>query len=103
MEFFKRGQMVPSFEQAAFSMEVGGISDVIETQYGYHILKVTDKMAATEKTFDEVKEEIVTILASNQQLQVAQQFIGQLKAEADIVYPPGKEPKPVKASAPMIR
>jgi peptidyl-prolyl cis-trans isomerase C/peptidyl-prolyl cis-trans isomerase SurA len=38
---FGRGQMVPPFEQAAFGMEVGAISDVIETQFGYHVVKRT--------------------------------------------------------------
>ena len=49
--FFGRGQMTQNFEIAAFSMNVGDISDVVETEFGYHIIKLTDKKQ-TEATMD---------------------------------------------------
>ncbi|MBN8049257.1 peptidylprolyl isomerase [Paraclostridium bifermentans] len=55
--FFSKGQMVPEFEKAAFAMDKGDISNVVKTQYGYHIIKVTDKKYK-EYTFDEVKDNI---------------------------------------------
>jgi peptidyl-prolyl cis-trans isomerase D len=56
------GQTVPVFEKAAFSLPKGEISDLIRTQYGFHIIKVLDKETAHTKPFDEVKESIRTPL-----------------------------------------
>ena len=52
------GQTVPEFEHAAFSLPKGIISDLVKTQYGFHIIKVLDKEVAHTKTFEEVKAEI---------------------------------------------
>jgi peptidyl-prolyl cis-trans isomerase D len=53
-----QGQTVPEFEKAAFSLPKGSISDLIKTQYGFHIIKIIDKEPAHTKPFDEVKESI---------------------------------------------
>ena len=45
MGTFQRGQMVPEFEQAAFMQEVDEIGDIVETQFGYHIIQVNEKLA----------------------------------------------------------
>jgi len=58
LDYFSRGRMLPEFDQVAFTLEPGQISDLLKTQYGYHIIKVTDKKAATTKTLDEVKAQI---------------------------------------------
>jgi peptidyl-prolyl cis-trans isomerase D len=54
------GQTVPEFDKAAFSLPKGGVSDLIKTQYGFHIIKVLDKENAHTKPFDEVKDAIRT-------------------------------------------
>ncbi|HEY2544448.1 MAG TPA: peptidyl-prolyl cis-trans isomerase [Candidatus Acidoferrum sp.] len=57
-----QGQTVPEFEKAAFSLPKGSISDLVKTQYGFHILKIIDKESAHTKPFDEVKDSIRTPL-----------------------------------------
>ncbi len=55
---FGRGQMVPEFEEAVFSMAKGEVSEPVKTQFGYHIIKLEDLQESTESTFDEVKAEV---------------------------------------------
>ncbi|MGB6897722.1 MAG: peptidylprolyl isomerase [Candidatus Acidiferrum sp.] len=55
-----QGQTVPEFEKVAFSLPKGSISDLVKTQYGFHIIKIIDKETAHTKSFDEVKESIRT-------------------------------------------
>jgi peptidyl-prolyl cis-trans isomerase C len=92
LRFFSRGRMTPSFEKAAFALETGQVSDIVETSYGYHIIKVTDRKQASTVTFDEVKDRIIQKLAQDKRAELANKYIDSLKAEANIVYPPGKEP-----------
>ncbi len=60
--FFSRGQMVPEFEEVAFSLPEGAVSDLVRTTYGFHIIKVTGHQAAFTRPFDSVKEEIRTTI-----------------------------------------
>ena len=90
--FFSRGRMVPAFEEAAFALEVGQVSDIVETRFGYHIIKATDRKEAGTKTFEQEKDGLMAMLTAKKQSELAEQYIESLKAEANIVYPPGKEP-----------
>jgi len=93
-----RGAWVPAFEKAAFGLEVGQVTDdVVETQFGYHIIKATERKDAGVITFDEAKDRIIMMLTQNEQGQIAEEYITSLKDNADIVYPAGKEPKPAPA------
>ncbi len=56
--YFRRGQMVKPFEEAAFTMKPGQVSGMVETRFGYHLIKVTDKKAASTLTYAEVKDRL---------------------------------------------
>lgn len=66
LDFFGHGDMVPEFENAAFSMEVGQISDIIPSDYGFHIIKLTDKQAGVYPTYDEVKDKVADAYWTNE-------------------------------------
>ncbi|WP_062515612.1 peptidylprolyl isomerase [Halobacillus sp. KGW1] len=59
---FGKGEMVDAFDDAAFSMEAGEVSDPVETEYGFHIIEVTDHTDAEEATYEDVKEEVTDAL-----------------------------------------
>jgi len=98
--FFSRGRMVPAFEEAAFALEVGRVSDIVETRFGYHIIKATDKKEASTKTFEQEKDDILKLLTQTRQAELAKEYIESLKAQANIVYPPGEEPNVGKPGLP---
>jgi peptidyl-prolyl cis-trans isomerase D len=58
LDYFSRGRMVPEFETAAFGLEPGQVSDIVRTQYGFHIIKLVDKKPAVTRAFDEVRPQI---------------------------------------------
>ncbi len=62
LDWIVEGQTVPEFEHAAFSLPKGAISDLVKTQYGFHIIKVLDKETAHTKSFDEVRSQIQPII-----------------------------------------
>lgn len=84
LNFFTKDQMVPPFADAAFGMKPGQISDVVTTQFGYHIIKVTERKAASAVPFDEARERIREFLTQQQKQARAEAFIDGLKKKAKI-------------------
>jgi peptidyl-prolyl cis-trans isomerase C len=85
--FFPRGKTTPAFEKVAFELQVGQLSDVVETEYGFHIIKATDHQDPTDITFEQAKEKIIELLTEERQSEFADEYLKKLKAEAKIVYP----------------
>lgn len=77
---FGRGDMVKAFEDAAFTLPVGSISDLVETPYGYHIIKVIDRKKET-RPLDTVRTEIETQLKSVKQDELLTRLVDKLKTD----------------------
>lgn len=69
--YFEKGQMDPAFEEAAFSLKPGDISDPVRTRFGYHIIKVEDVREPRTETLDAVREEIEETLTRNVAMEMA--------------------------------
>jgi peptidyl-prolyl cis-trans isomerase C len=77
--YFSKGQMVPEFEKAASSMNIGDISIPVMTQFGYHIIKVTDKKKGAVIEFEKIKDMISQKLSGEKQKEAFEQYITELK------------------------
>lgn len=82
--FFGKGQMVAPFEKAAFALKPGEISDVVETQFGYHIIKLTEKKPAETTDFKDVKSKIEDFLKGQKINEAIQKYITDAKKTAKI-------------------
>jgi peptidyl-prolyl cis-trans isomerase D len=81
LDYFARGRMVPEFDQVVFAMQPGQISDLVKTQYGYHIIKLIDKKPAQVKPLSEVRQQIVDQLTWERAQATADELADKLSKE----------------------
>jgi peptidyl-prolyl cis-trans isomerase C len=81
---FGKGQMVPEFEEAVFTQELNAVGEVVETSFGYHIIKVTNRTEGSTTPFDEVKDQIIGYLTQTAQQQAVGAYIEKLRESATI-------------------
>ncbi len=81
LNFFQRGAMVPQFDQTAFSLAPGTISGIVESQFGLHIIKVTEKRPERVVPLADVSDKLSTFLKQQKQQQLAQAFLQSLRSK----------------------
>jgi len=83
--YITRGQMVKEFETVAFSLDSGEISEVVKTEYGYHIIKCEDIQEEYQQTFEEARETIEKSLRSQKENSAVEALLTQLREESDVI------------------
>lgn len=78
--YLTKGQLVKAFEETAFGLEKGEVSDPVKTEYGWHVIKLEDKRQQTPPDFKEVKEQLMSVLVR----QEAEKAIGELRKESEV-------------------
>ncbi|MDP8214553.1 MAG: peptidylprolyl isomerase [Candidatus Euphemobacter frigidus] len=91
--YFPRGRMIKPFEETAFAMGTGEVSEIVETQFGYHLIKVTGRKEAGVIPLEEVEEEITSFLTSQKRQQIIDEYLQKLRSDARIEY--GEDFKPI--------
>ena len=82
--FFPKGQMTPAFEKAAFALKPGETSGLVETPFGYHIIRVIERRDARTAPFEEVSGQIKEFLTQGQREKKLEDFVTQIKTKAKI-------------------
>ena len=108
LDFFSRGAMVKPFEDAAFAMKKGDISDVVESEFGFHIIKLTDIKAAKQRSFEEMRADIEADLKKQQAqrkfAETAEAFTNGVYEQADSLKPTAERLKlEIRSAANVLR
>jgi peptidyl-prolyl cis-trans isomerase C len=82
--YFQRGQMVKPFEEAAFALEAGKVSKIVETRFGYHLIKVMDKKPETTLPYKDVKGGLEEHLKQDKVRQEVRTYLEKLKEKAQV-------------------
>ena len=82
--FFSRGDTNPRIEQVAFTLKPGEISDIVQTPYGFHILKLIEKRPPRLETYEEARVEILQLLKREKTMKLAAEHVAQLRTKARV-------------------
>lgn len=85
--WFKRGELVPELEQAAFALQPGGVSEPVKSRFGWHVVKVEERRKAAPRDFAEVADKLRERLYREEMERQTQRYVDELKREAVIDYP----------------
>ncbi len=96
----QKGTMVPEFENSVFSLKKGEISQPIKTQYGYHLIQVTETTPAKQQTFAEVKEQIKTQLLDPKKAAAWDVWLAKMRTELKVIFKDGMELTTTTTAAP---
>jgi peptidyl-prolyl cis-trans isomerase C len=99
---FPRGPMVKPFEDAAFKLKVGEVSDLVETQFGYHIIKVTGHQDPNQIAFEKAKAQLIDRLTEQKRQEEIDKYIQSLRKDAKVVFSAGSEPSPPPVARPKL-
>ncbi|HEX5176810.1 MAG TPA: peptidylprolyl isomerase [Chthoniobacteraceae bacterium] len=101
LDFFARDQMVPEFSEAAFKLKKDEVSEPVRSQYGYHIIKLTDRKEAGALSLEEAKPRLLAFLKQQKKQAELQKLVQELRAKADVkVNLPPAAPATAPQSAP---
>jgi parvulin-like peptidyl-prolyl isomerase len=84
LNFFTKEQMVPEFSQVAFGMKKGDLSEPVRSQFGYHIIQVTDRKDAEKMTLEAVKPQLLMFLNRQKHDQEVQKLLQGIREKADV-------------------
>jgi parvulin-like peptidyl-prolyl isomerase len=78
------GQTVPEFEQVAFRLKPGELSEPVRTSFGYHIVQVTEKLPAKKATWEGVRQQVLELLRENKRREAFEAWVKELRGRAKI-------------------
>jgi parvulin-like peptidyl-prolyl isomerase len=102
LDFFARDAMVPEFSKAAFAMKKDEISDPVRSEFGYHVIKVTDRKEADTVSLEKAKPQLIAFLKQKKKQAEVEKVVQDLRAKAEVKInlPEAPPPAPVPAPAP---